>query len=190
MVTGVVQARFQVVHLKHIEYVLAAKMRCDRLFIGITNPDDLYVTDSVNDEGRSSAFANPLTYYERYEMIYQALLEFGVSRDEFDIVPFPIGRPEYVLKYAPREAKYFMTICDEWDEEKKKILTALDLDIEIMWRRNLKEKGVTGSEVRNCIASGWDWEHLVPKSTYRYIMEHGIDQRIKELAKDLGPEEA
>ena len=37
--TGVVNARFQIPHLKHIEYVLAAKMRCRKLYIGITNPD-------------------------------------------------------------------------------------------------------------------------------------------------------
>ena len=34
---GVVNARFQIPHLKHIEYILAAKMRCQKLYIGITN---------------------------------------------------------------------------------------------------------------------------------------------------------
>ena len=41
--TGIVNGRFQVLHLKHMEYILAAKMRCDKLYIGITNPDgDVY----------------------------------------------------------------------------------------------------------------------------------------------------
>lgn len=47
---GVVNARFQVLHLKHMEYLLAAKMRCQKLYIGITNPDPSYVRESVNDE--------------------------------------------------------------------------------------------------------------------------------------------
>ena len=66
---GVVNGRFQVLNLKHMEYILAAKMRCQKLFIGLTNPDTLHTRDSVNDENRSAKSANPLTYYERYEMI-------------------------------------------------------------------------------------------------------------------------
>lgn len=47
---GVVNGRFQVLNLKHMEYILAAKMRCQKLFIGLTNPDTLHTRDSVNDE--------------------------------------------------------------------------------------------------------------------------------------------
>ena len=36
--TGVIHGRFQILHLKHMEYILAAKMRCKKLYIGITNP--------------------------------------------------------------------------------------------------------------------------------------------------------
>ena len=28
--TGVINGRFQVLHLKHMEYILAAKMRCNK----------------------------------------------------------------------------------------------------------------------------------------------------------------
>ena len=48
--TGIVNGRFQVLHLKHMEYILAAKMRCDKLYIGITNPDGAHTRDTVNDE--------------------------------------------------------------------------------------------------------------------------------------------
>ena len=40
--TGVIHGRFQVLHLKHMEYILAAKMRCRKLYIGITNPDSMH----------------------------------------------------------------------------------------------------------------------------------------------------
>ena len=62
--TGVVNGRFQVLHLKHMEYILAAKMRCRKLYIGLTNPDSLHTRESVNDENRSARSANPLTYFE------------------------------------------------------------------------------------------------------------------------------
>lgn len=85
---GVVNGRFQVLNLKHMEYILAAKMRCQKLFIGLTNPDTLHTRDSVNDENRSAKSANPLTYYERYEMIRGAMREFKVPDSEYDILPF------------------------------------------------------------------------------------------------------
>ena len=40
--TGVINGRFQVLHLKHMEYILAAKMRCNKLYIGISNPDNMH----------------------------------------------------------------------------------------------------------------------------------------------------
>lgn len=32
---GVVYGRFQILHLKHLEYILAAKMRCRKLYVEI-----------------------------------------------------------------------------------------------------------------------------------------------------------
>lgn len=181
--TGVVHGRFQVLNLKHMEYILAAKMRCRKLFIGLTNPDSAHTGDSVNDENRSARSANPLTYYERYEMIRGAMSEFNVPDPEYDILPFPINRPEYILQYAPREATYYMNICDEWDEEKYKILRSLGLDIEILRRKDAKDKGVTSSWIRSCIAMDQEWAHLVPKSVYRYLTENHLDERIKRLER-------
>lgn len=184
--TGVVQARFQVLHLKHIEYILAAKMRCKRLFIGITYPDDTHLLEIADEAERTEQTKqfnkeNPLTYYERYEMIKQALDEFGAVKGEFDIVPFPIEHPEYISQYLPVDATYFMTICDDEDQRQKRLLESLKLKVEVLWRRTLKEKGVTGSEVRARIIEGRRWKQLVPKTTHQYIKRHKIDERIKQL---------
>lgn len=179
--TGAVNGRFQVLHLKHMEYLLAAKMRCRKLFIGLTNPDNMYVRETVNDENRSAKSANPLTYYERCQMIRGALSEFNVSETEFEFIPFPINRPEYILQYAPKDAVYYMGICDEWDEEKFKILRSLGLEIDTLWRREPEQKGVTSSWIRSCIATDEEWAHLVPKSVYEYLTANALDQRIKRL---------
>ena len=181
--TGVIHGRFQVLHLKHMEYILAAKMRCSKLYIGITNPDSMHTRDSVNDINRSAKSANPLTYFERYEMIRGAMQEFRVPESEYDVIPFPISCPEYILQYAPKEAVYYMGLCDEWDEEKYKILRSLGLDVEVLWRKAPEEKGVTASWIRSCIATDQEWAHLVPKSVYRYLTENHLDERIKRLEK-------
>lgn len=180
---GVVNGRFQILHFKHMEYILAAKMRCRKLYIGLTNPDHSYVRETVNDENRSARSANPLTYYERYEIINMAMAEFGVPEAEFDILPFPINRPEYILQYAPSDAVYYMGICDAWDEEKLKILKGLGVDTSVLWRKEPKDKGITSSWIRSCIATDQDWAHLVPKAVYEYITSRGLDERIKRLER-------
>ena len=38
---GVIHGRFQMLHHGHMEYLLAGKKRCQRLIIGISNPDDV-----------------------------------------------------------------------------------------------------------------------------------------------------
>ena len=75
---GVIHGRFQVLHLKHIEYMLAAKMHCQKLYIGITHQSDLELGISNSDKHGIRKSDNPLTYLERYEMIHDALLDFGV----------------------------------------------------------------------------------------------------------------
>jgi len=185
--TGVVQARFQILHLRHMEYILAAKMRCRKLYIGITYPDDSFIQgepEEIEEKKRSFLKENPLTYFERYDMLVKSLEEFGAAKEEFEIVPFPIESHEYIRQYLPQEATYFMTICDDEDQRQKRVLEALHLDIEILWRRTLKEKGMTGSEIRSRILEGRRWRQLVPKTTYEYMRKHGIVERIKDLGMD------
>ena len=71
--------------------------------------------------------------------------------------------------------------CDEWDEEKYRILKGLGLTVEILFRKTPEEKGITASLVRSAIATDQEWAKMVPKSVYRYITEHDLDERIKRL---------
>ncbi|MDD2980656.1 MAG: nicotinate-nucleotide adenylyltransferase [Hespellia sp.] len=180
--TGVIHGRFQVFHLKHMEYVLAAKMRCRKLYIGITQPDDLYVKEGQYEHSAAYLFANPLTYLERYTMIKKAILDFGVSADEFEIVPFPVERPEYILQYAPKDAVFYMNIYDSWGEEKYELFKSLGLEVDVLWRKEEHEKGLTATDVRMAIAKGQDWQQMVPKTTYEYIVENQLDTRIRQLS--------
>lgn len=183
--TGVIHGRFQILHLKHMEYLLAAKMRCKVLYIGITHPDTANrASDPIHDLNGTECKDNPLTYIERYEMIRDALLDFGVGRDEFEIIPFPINNPEVLPQYIPEKATHYMSICGEWDREKYRILTDLGQQVEILWERLEDEKGITGTKVREMIALDEEWQPHVPKTAVEYIYGHGIDTRIAELYSD------
>lgn len=179
---GVVHGRFQGLHLKHMEYLLAAKMRCRLLYVGITHPD-IFACPAASplDVHGTLVRDNPLAYIERYEMIRDSLLEFGVKREEFEIIPFPVDRPDVLAQYAPADAVYYMSICGEWDREKEKILSSLGLKTEILWERDPEEKGITGTELRALIAGEGSWRQYMPKAAAEYLTEHGLDERIKNL---------
>ena len=176
---GVIHGRFQILHVDHMEYLLAGKKRCEHLLVGIANPDISMTKYSDKNPQRSSSRANPLTYYERFQMIRVAMLDAGVNFSEFDIVPFPINYPELLYNFVPLNAKYYMTINDEWGREKQAMLESLGCDIEVMWTRLGNEKGINATDVRKLIYSKGEWAHLVPKSVYKYIIENGIDKRIQ-----------
>lgn len=179
---GVVHGRFQGLHLKHMEYLLAAKMRCRILYVGITHPD-IFACPAASplDVHGTLVRDNPLAYIDRYEMIRDSLLEFGVKREEFEIIPFPVDRPDVLAQYAPADAVYYMSICGEWDREKEKILSSLGLKTEILWERDPEEKGITGTELRALIAGDGSWRQYMPKAAAEYLTEHGLDERIKNL---------
>lgn len=179
---GVIHGRFQLLHNDHIKYLLAGKERCEHLIIGICNPEvDLTKYTSSNPH-RSKKSSNPLTYFERMECIKNSLIDLGVKQEEFDIVPFPINFPEKIFNYAPQNAKYYMTIYDKWGEEKLKVLKEdLKLDVDVLWKVTLEEKGISASDIRKCIQEGKEWKQYVPNFVYKYIINNGLDKRIKEF---------
>lgn len=181
---GVIHGRFQMLHNGHMEYLLAGKSRCDYLLIGITNPDVILTKASKSNPNRSLLTSNPLTFYERFQMTRGAMVEAGVSIEEFDIVPFPINHPELLLNYVPRDAKFYMTIYDDWSMEKQSALESLGCSIDIMWTRTNDEKITSGTEVRSRIAQGKSWKQLVPQFVYSYAVGNGIDIRIRNQNKE------
>jgi Nicotinamide mononucleotide adenylyltransferase len=182
MKVGIVSGRFQTLHLKHIEYILAAKMRCERLYIGIEMPDEVYIAQ-LDDEAKCEwKRENPLTYIERHEMLCQALLEFGMEKTEFDIIPFPVHYPEYVLQYVPQGAIYFLGISTQADRHKRRTLEKLGVKFEILWNRGKEQRGITEQEVLDMIINDGEWEQHVPKSTVKYMKKEKLVSKIKDLA--------
>lgn len=179
--TGVIHGRFQIVHNDHMKYLLAGKARCRHLVVGITNPDPTLTVDDPADFQRSQLISNPLSYYERYVMVKNALLEAGIGHREFSIVPFPVNFPELYRYYLPLDATFFLTIYDEWGKKKLEMFQSLGLITEIMWEGSIEEKGLTGTDIRRRIISGTAWKHLIPPSTHMLLRKWGILKRLRDL---------
>jgi nicotinamide mononucleotide adenylyltransferase len=180
--TGVAHGRFQLLHNDHLNYLRAAKARCRRLVVGITNPDPTLTRYDGSDPKRSAPENNLLTYYERYSITTAALREEGIPAEDIAVVPLPINIPELYRFYVPLEAVFFLTIYDDWGERKMQMFRSLGLKTEILWRRTPLEKGLTSSEIRRRIVAGSAWEHLVPPATARLLREMDLLDRIRGAA--------
>jgi nicotinamide-nucleotide adenylyltransferase/phosphinothricin biosynthesis protein PhpF len=178
---GVIHGRFQGLHLGHMEYLLAGKERCKHLIIGITNYEPYlnFKVDNPANLNRTKAEANPFFFFVRYEMLQGSMIEAGIDISSFDIVPFPIENPDNIFNFTPREAVYYITIYDQWGYEKEKLLKKIGCRVEIMWIRNDSQRITSGTEIRNKIKSQLEWKRLVPKYVYNYIIEYGIDKRLR-----------
>lgn len=175
---GVVHGRFQPLHVGHLEYLLAGWRACEQLVVGITNPDPTTVVVEPTQPDRHLPESNPFTYYERYLMAEAALIGAGVHRDQFRIVPFPHSRPELLPSYVPRDAVHFLTVYDDWGEEKLHRLGELGMKTHVLWRRT--HKVTTGTEIRRLLAAGQPWQHLVPPGVAAVLTEQGITERMRD----------
>lgn len=178
---GVIHGRFQGLHLGHMEYLLAGASRCEHLIIGLTNYDPaLEKPATIQELNRVRSRSNPFTFYERMAMLRDSLIEAGLTQNRFDVVPFPIEFPAHIRNFTPPEAVYYMTIYDAWGRQKKQILEDLGLTVEVMWVRDDSQRLTSGTEVRDLIAMGQPWQHLVPPAARRLIEENCLDQRLRD----------
>jgi cytidyltransferase-like protein len=178
--TGIAQGRFHIVHHGHLEYLIEAKKLCEFLLVGVTDCDpersyfnysEIYENDRVAKKPFRS-YDNPVfsfTYYERMMMLRLSMREAGIKGEEFEIVPFPIHKPYLLKYYIPYDSTIFLTIYDSWGEEKKNILERSGFNIQILWRRDLKDRFTTGTEVRRRLFAGEEWEHFVPESVGLFL---------------------
>lgn len=178
---GIIHGKFQILHNDHLKYLLAAKERCGFLFVGITNPDPTLTKESPEDPARSKPSNNPFTYWERYLMVEAALLGAGVKREEFAVVPFPINYPELLKYYTPTDARYYTVVYDAWGAKKAELLKSLGLDVEVMWEKDLSEKGLSATQVRSLIAANGDWKGMVPPSVADVIEKLGLDKKLRNF---------
>ena len=176
---GFIHGRFQLFHNDHLNYALLAKAQCKKLMVGITSPENAALIREEIDPHRSEAASNPFTYYERFNMVKVALLEAGIPREDFEIVPYPIERPEILYNYVPLSATSFFTNYDDWGYEKLHRLGELGYGTYVLFDK--REKAMCSTEIRQKIFNGEDWSKMVPKAVYDYIMDNGLTEKVIRL---------
>ncbi|HXK47769.1 MAG TPA: nicotinate-nucleotide adenylyltransferase [Deltaproteobacteria bacterium] len=178
---GVIHGRFQILHNDHLRYLLAGMNLCRHLVVGITNPDPHLSREDQADPHRSTAMANPLTYYERLQMMRLCLEEEGIPLSAFTIVPLPINMPDLFRYYVPMDAVFFLTIYDDWGRKKLRDFKSLGLLTHVLWDVNPEQKGISAADVRRRILAGEPWEHLVPARVSAFLRSLDIQERLRQI---------
>ncbi|MDO3379141.1 nicotinate-nucleotide adenylyltransferase [Geoalkalibacter halelectricus] len=183
---GVIHGRFQVLHRDHLRYLLAGAERSRHLVVGITNPDPSLTRAEEADTRRDRPLANPLSYFERYLMVRAVLEEAGIQPGDFSVVPLPINLPELYRHYVPLDALYFLSIYDDWGRKKLARFQNMGLRTHVLWEVPPEDKGLSAGAIRDLMAHGQPWEHLVPPAAARLLNHWDIPARLAAASRQDG----
>ena len=159
-----IHGRFQPFHNGHLEYLRGAAARSDIVFVGITTPDPQRIKEEPSDPLRHLPESNPFTYVERLLMVS------AVAEDErirAHVIPFPVNEPELWPAYVPAGATQYVRLFSEWGGTKLERMRAAGYEVVILDEGADKE--ISGTQVREALRGGGDWESLVPPGVARVI---------------------
>ena len=161
---GMVHGRFQPFHNGHLEYLRGAATLSDAVFVGITNPDPQRIKEEPSDPLRHLPESNPFSYVERLLMVSEVAHDEGIRAH---VIPFPVNEPELWSAYVPRGVTQYLRLFSAWGGTKLERMKEAGYEVVILDEGS--EKEISGSEVREALRSGGDWESLVPPGVARVI---------------------
>jgi nicotinamide-nucleotide adenylyltransferase len=172
-VRGLLVGRFQPFHSGHLALVrlIRAARPADPLLLGIGSAQESYT------------WKNPFTAGERIEMTVAALDEAGVDR----VLPVPIpdiGRHALWVRHVESLLPPFERVYSN-NPLTRLLFEAAKYRVEgpaLVDRARFE-----GERVRERLATGAEWEPLVPPAVARYLASIGAPARLALLRQDDGP---
>lgn len=180
--------RFQPFHLGHVEVIRYLSDNFEgNIILGIVNPDpEQSVPGDDKDWVRFSKEKNPLSYWERYNLIYLSLKEFNLLDKVEAIVPLPrpsinLARAENYLSPKPRK----FVLCKKWNDEVEiwKAEKYIQNGEEVLWvpfdAFSPLTKLANGELIRSLMTLGnLGWKTFFPTSAKAFIEDNNLVQKI------------
>jgi nicotinamide mononucleotide adenylyltransferase len=83
------------------------------------------------------------------------------------VIPFPVNEPELWPAYVPAGVTQYLRLFSEWGGTKRERMRAAGYEVVVLDEGADKE--ISGTQVREALRSGGDWESLVPPAVARVI---------------------
>ena len=162
---GLLIGRFQPFHLGHLDAVLFGLSRTENLFIGI------------GSSNKSNESRNPFSAKERREMIISSIEPSMAERIKIFDIPDVGDHEKWAFEIDKIVPKYDVVFTnDEFTETlfKKHGMNVIPVVLKD------REK-FSGTNVRQLIADGKNWQDLVPRGTKKVLDLIDAKNRLKNL---------
>jgi len=172
--------RYQFVHNGHFNTFKYILNNYDTLFVGIANPlrapvPKISDAELVKSLTRARAPENnPLSYWQRYQMIHGTLTTEGYSPSRFHILPhFAYYDCDNWHEFIPTDATIVLAPGDTHHERKVNLYQKIGWKVEIIPRL----KGISGEIVDKEFPDG-NWRELVPKGAIPTLEDYIISHKL------------
>jgi len=162
---GLLIGRFQPFHLGHLEAVIFALSKVEKLYIGI------------GSSNKSNEKRNPFTADERKNMILSSINEELSKRVEVYYVPDVNDHSKWTQSIDAIVPKYDIVFSN--DDFTQSLYEKRDIKVIPV---NLKDrKELSGTNIREKILNNTNWESLVPDGTKNVLLEINARSRLEQL---------
>lgn len=167
MKTGFYTGRFQPFHLGHLSAIKQALNKVDFLYIGIGSAQYSDTPD------------NPFSAEERTTYIHDALLENGISEDQFQIIPIPDihSNPDWPGHVQSLVPPFDVVFVGEDNLVKELFEKYTDIPVKIV----KKEINICATDIRKTMIEEDDWQKYLSKSTIEHLEKMNAIFRLKDL---------
>jgi len=162
---GLLIGRFQPFHLGHLDAVLFGLSRTENLFIGI------------GSSNKSNERKNPFSAEERTEMIISSIESSMIDRLKIFDIPDVDNHEKWTFEIDQIVPKYDVVFSN--DEFTKTLFERRKIDVIPVVLKD-REK-FSGTNIRNLITDGKNWQDLVPRGTRKVLDKINAIERLKNL---------
>jgi len=161
--------RFQPFHMGHLYAVRHILKKYGYLIIAIGSSQEDYT------------IRNPLTEYERIEMIERVFRQKGLSKKQYKIIPVrDINTNSIWPDYVANKVGKFGTVVTASPFTK---LLFEDANYVVDFHPLLKRRLYSGTEIRNRVLRNKDWDLLVPASIFVYLQKIDLKYRLQKISE-------
>ncbi len=162
---GLLIGRFQPFHLGHLEALRFALSKVDKLWVGL------------GSSNRPVEKNNPFTAHQRKEMVMSSIDDCMKERISICFIPDVDNHIRWIEKIDTIVPKFDIIFSND------------DLTKHLYSKRNTKvlaipflnRESLSGTNIRDLIASDQGWEDLVPKGTKNFLKNTGAKELLKNL---------